>query len=57
MPKRFKIIKASDRSLWYKDYIGWEFVVVKQSDKYVWTREPDEYNLMNFVLVEDIEFI
>ena len=51
-----RVVK-SPRSMWYDSKIGRVFAVVKEESDRVWVREGDEYNLLNYILKSDLEFV
>lgn len=48
-----KIISCKDTSLWYNSHINETFKVHRISSDRIWTREPDSWACLNFVLNED----
>ena len=51
-----RVVK-SPRLMWYDSKIGRVFAVVKEESDRVWVREGDEYNLLNYILKSDLEFV
>lgn len=54
---KIKIKRCNDSMLWYINFIGQEFFVVKVANGAYWCREKDEYKAINFVRKEDAEVI
>lgn len=54
---RIKIISCKNSLLWYSQYIGKEFDVIRQ-DNFYWVYEPDDmFRLTNIVHKEDAEIL
>ena len=54
---KIKIKLCNNPMLWYDNFIGQEFFVVKVANGAYWRREKDEYKAINFVRKEDAEVI
>lgn len=52
---KVKIKKCSDSLYWYNKHIGEEFDVHRFGERFVWVREPNEYQCLNFIEVCDLE--
>lgn len=54
---KVKITACSDRLFWYKDLVGLEVEVEKESQDVYWAREQNEYRCLNFILKKDCEVV
>ena len=54
---RIRIVKCKDPMLWYNKHIGEYFKLERLWDTYGWVREKDEFQCLNFVLIEDFEVV
>ena len=52
-----KITKCSNSVYWYAEHIGQEFEIHRFGERYVWVREPNDWGCLNFIEVQDMEYV
>lgn len=54
---QIKIMSAPNGMLWYNQYIGEEFHVLREEDKAYWVREREHPYYLNWVYKKDVEVL
>lgn len=54
---KVEIVKCSNSMYWYSKYIGQVFPVSRVTPTLYWTREPNMYQALNFIIKDDCKVI